>query len=36
MNVPFDRLADHLVRNEKLAHGTELPVLGATRRFREQ
>ena len=28
MNVPFDPLADPLVRNEKLAHGTELPVLG--------
>ena len=28
MKVPFDALADPLVRNEKLAHGTELPVLG--------
>ena len=28
MNVPFDPLADSLVRNEKLAHGAELPVLG--------
>lgn len=28
MTAPFDPLADPLVRNQKLAHGTELPVLG--------